>query len=59
MLPQYFSLRTTMIKEMLGDIQKIYETDIKEMKLNTHLNVLLEGVRSKQYTPLMSRVKCG
>lgn len=44
---------------MLGDIQKIYETDIKEKKLNTHLNVLLEGVRSKQYMPLMRRVKCG
>lgn len=44
---------------MLGDIQKIYEEDIKEIKLNKHLNVLLEGVRSKQYMPLMTRVKCG
>lgn len=48
-----------MMHEMLADIQRVYETEIGEKKLNTHLNVLMEGVRSKQYTPLMDRVKCG
>lgn len=49
-----------MMHEMLGDIQRVYENEIDGgKKLNTHTNVLLEGVRSKQYTPLMERVKCG
>lgn len=47
------------MQEMLGDIQNIYENDMKELKINKHMNVLLEGVRSKQYMPLMTRVKCG
>lgn len=47
------------MQEMLKDVQTIYEEKLKEKKLNTHLNVLLEGVRSKQYQPLMQRVKCG
>lgn len=48
-----------MMQEMLGHLQNIYVTELKEPKLYNQLNVLLEGVRSRQYQPLLSRVKCG
>lgn len=48
-----------MMQEMLGHLQNIYETELKEPKLYNQLNVLLEGVRSRQYQPLLTRTKCG
>lgn len=46
------------MKEMLGDIQKVYEEDVKGDRISSQQNCLLEGSRSKTYQPLMSRVKC-
>lgn len=44
---------------MLGHLENVYENEVKGKRLYTQLNVLLEGVRSKTYQPLMTRVKCG
>ncbi len=45
--------------EMLSHIQGIYENQVKGPKLSNQIDTLLEGVRSKQYQPLMTRTRCG
>lgn len=47
-----------MMKEMLGDVQKIYENELNEKRINNQLIVLQEGSKSKQYQPLLTRTKC-
>lgn len=48
-----------MMHEMLSHIQGIYENHVRGPKLSTQIDILLEGVRSKQYQPLMTRTRCG
>lgn len=48
-----------MMHEMLSHIQGIYESQVRGPKLSTQIDILLEGVRSKQYQPLMTRPRCG
>lgn len=48
-----------MMHEMLSHIQRIYENEVKGPKLSNQIEILLEGVRSKQYQPLMTRTRCG
>lgn len=48
-----------MMHEMLSHVQEMYEKHVKKPKLSTQIDILLEGVRSKQYQPLMTRTRCG
>ena len=48
-----------MMHEMLSHIQGIYENRVKGPKMSNQIEILLEGVRSKQYQPLMTRTRCG
>lgn len=48
-----------MMHEMLSHIQSIYENRVKGPKMSNQIEILLEGVRSKQYQPLMTRTRCG
>lgn len=53
------SVQTTMMKEMLTEIEAVYERDVRAPKLATQQSVLMEGSRSRVYQPLLTRVKCG
>lgn len=48
-----------MMHEMLSHIEGIYENNLKKPKFSSQIEILLEGVRSKQYQPLMTRTRCG
>ncbi|KAG4074308.1 hypothetical protein HA402_008717 [Bradysia odoriphaga] len=52
------SVQTTMMHEMLSHIQDIYVNHLKMPTFNSQIEILLEGVRSKQYQPLMTRTTC-
>lgn len=53
------SVQTTMMKEMLTEIEAVYEREIGAPKVVTQASVLLEGSKARVYQPLMTRVKCG
>lgn len=48
-----------MMKEMLCNIQQVYEGEVNGKRISSQQHCLLEGSRSKTYQPLMTRVKCG
>lgn len=48
-----------MIKEMLKVLESVLENQLRQNPIYQHVNALQEGVKAKQYQPLMSRIKCG
>ena len=48
-----------MIREMLKVLEGIQENELKEPLNHRHADVLQEGVKSRQYQPLMQRTRCG
>lgn len=51
--------RNAMIKEMLKVLEGILESQLKQGPIHQHIDALQEGVKAKQYQPLMTRIKCG
>lgn len=48
-----------MAKDMLKVLEDTLENQLKQPKVFQYAEALQEGVRPKQYLPLMSRTKCG
>lgn len=48
-----------MIKEMLKVLEDVLDKQLGQPPVHQHAEALQEGVKSKQYQPLMSRIKCG
>lgn len=48
-----------MVLEMLRVLEDIYQKEFNENPIYQHTDTLQEGVKSKQYQPLMSRIRCG
>lgn len=48
-----------MIKEMLKVLENVLENQLMQNPLYQHIDALQEGVKAKQYQPLMTRIKCG
>lgn len=53
-----FFLRSQMILEMLHVLESIYEKQLGGDRVYKYCDALQEGVRSKKYKPLLTRVKC-
>lgn len=47
-----------MMQEMLNNLQNIYENELDGNKILHQPYILLEGVKSKRYKPLLHRIKC-
>lgn len=52
------SVQTTMMNEMLAEIEAVYEREVGAKKVTSQPAVLLEGSKSRVYQPLMTRVRC-
>lgn len=52
------SVQTTMMKEMLTEIEAVYEREVNAKSVRSQTAVLLEGSKSRVYQPLMTRVRC-
>lgn len=55
----YILCSSAMAKDMLKVLEDTLENQLKQPKVFQYAEALQEGVRPKQYLPLMSRTKCG